>query len=263
MSARPSGRPNKRNEPASGKEEDAKGSGPSCDLPATGDDDIEILEVTGVNETEPLAGEGSFGELVSHESETQHDGHGHAHAASPHGHAGPSHGGDETDDLRRRLDEAEKEKDRLHDLWLRAQAETSNVRKQMDREAVERRVRETTERLRALLPVLDSLERAIQSPGWGDDGLRQGVALTLQQMLEVLGRDGLKPVESQGKTFDPQVHEAVETIATAEAPEGTVIQEMQRGYLLRDRLVRPALVKVAAAEGTGSAPAPARRRAAG
>ncbi|HEV8202391.1 MAG TPA: nucleotide exchange factor GrpE [Candidatus Polarisedimenticolia bacterium] len=262
MSARPSGRPNKRHEPASEKEEDAKGSGPSCDLPATGDDDIEILEVTGINETEPLAGEGSFGELVSHEAEAQHDGHGgHAHAGA---HAGPSHpGGDDTDDLRRRLDEAEKEKERLHDLWLRAHAETSNVRKQMDREAVERRVRETTERLRALLPVLDSLERAIQSPGWGDDGLRQGVALTLQQMLEVLGRDGLKPVDSQGRKFDPQVHEAVETVTTAEAPEGTVIEEMQRGYLLRDRLVRPALVKVAAAEGTESAPAPQRRRAAG
>jgi len=250
MSARPSGRPNKPNEPASEKEEDAKGQGPSCDLPATGDDDIEILEVTGINETEPLAGEGSFGELVSHESETQHDGH-----------AGPSRD-DESADLRQRLDEAEKEKERLHDLWLRAQAETSNVRKQLDREATERRTRETTERLRALLPVLDSLERAIQSPGWGDDGLRQGVALTLQQMLEVLGRDGLKPVDSRGKTFDPEVHEAVETVATGDAPEGTVIEEMQRGYLLRDRLVRPALVKVAAAAGTESAP-PVRRRAAG
>jgi molecular chaperone GrpE len=257
MSARPSGRPHKRHEPASEKEEDAKGSGPSCDLPATGDDDIEILEVTGINETEPLAGEGSFGELVSHESEAQHDAHG------GHAQAGPFHGADAPDDLRRRLDEAGKEKERLHDLWLRAQAETSNVRKQMDREAIERRVRETTERLRALLPVLDSLERAIQSPGWGDDSLRQGVALTLQQMLDVLGRDGLKPVESKGKTFDPQVHEAVETVATSEAPEGTVLEEMQRGYLLRDRLVRPALVKVAAAEGTESAPAPERRRAAG
>ena len=257
MSARPSGRPHKRHEPASEKEEDAKGSGPSCDLPATGDDDIEILEVTGINETEPLAGEGSFGELVLHESDAQHDVHG------GHAQAGPSHGADAPDDLRRRLDEAEKEKERLHDLWLRAQAETSNVRKQLDREATERRTRETTERLRALLPVLDSLERAIQSPGWGDDGLRQGIALTLQQMLDVLGRDGLKPVDSKGEKFDPQVHEAVETIATSEAPEGTVIEEMQRGYLLRDRLVRPALVKVAAAEGTESAPAPERRRAAG
>jgi len=255
MSARPSGRPNKRNEPASEKEEDAPGPASSS---AAGDDEIEILEVIGVNETEPMGGEmAPLADLPPIDPE----GHPHdLHGGHP-GHAGHEPAGD--DDLRQRLDEAGKEKERLHDLWLRAQAETDNVRKRLDREAAERRVRETTERLRALLPVLDSLERAIESPGWGDDGLRQGVALTLQQMLEVLGRDGLKPVEAKGRPFDPQVHEAVETVPTTEAPEGMVIEEMQRGYMLRDRLVRPALVKVAAAAGTASAPAPLRRRAAG
>src|SRR5262249_55628326 len=109
-----------------------------------------------------------------------------------------------------------------------------------------------------LLPILDSLERAIGSPGWGDDGLRQGVALTLQQMLEILARDGLKPVDSKGARFDPQFHEAVELVPGSGAPEGTVVEEMQRGYLLRDRLIRPALVKVAAA----AASEPEHRRAA-
>jgi molecular chaperone GrpE len=255
MSARPSGKPNKRHEPASENEPDAPGPASSGDA---GDDEIEILEVIGVNETEPMGGEmAPLADLQPIDPE----GHSHDIQGGHAGHAAHGQAGD--DDLRQRLDEAEKEKARLHDLWLRAQAETDNVRKRLDREAAERRVRETTERLRALLPVLDSLERAIESPGWGDDGLRQGVALTLQQMLEVLGRDGLKPVESKGKPFDPHVHEAVETVPSTEAAEGTVIEEMQRGYLLRDRLVRPALVKVAATAATEPAPAPARRRAAG
>jgi molecular chaperone GrpE len=262
MSARQSGRPN-RTRPASEKVKDAAGSAAPADPSATdpttaSDDDIEILEVIGVNETEPMAGEmAPLAELPPIDPDGAYD---HGHGAHGAGH-GSAHQAD--DDLRQRLDEAEKEKERLHDLWLRAQAETANVRKRLDREAIERRARETAERIRALLPVLDSLERAIESPGWGDDGLRQGVALILQQMLNVLGQDGLKPIESKGARFDPQVHEAVETVAAPEVPEGTVLQEMQRGYLLRDRLIRPALVKVSAAAGTVPAQAPIRRRAAG
>lgn len=252
MSARPSGKSKERPGPGPSKdEEDAS----SCSLPDDGD--IEILEVTGVNETEPLIGGEQAAiahlEIVPHEeAEPAHEPHAGSHRPA-----------DADGDLRQRLDEAEKEKERLHDLWLRAQAETSNVRKRLDREAADRRARETAERIRALLPVLDSLERAIESPGWGDDGLRQGVALTLQQMLDVLGQEGLKAIASKGARFDPQVHEAVETVAAPEAPEGTVIEEMQRGYLLRDRLIRPALVKVSAAAGTEPAQAPVRRRAAG
>jgi molecular chaperone GrpE len=255
MSARQSGRPKDRIKPAPEKEEDVPPAA-SSRPDVSSDDDIEILEVIGVNETEPVGGEmAPLAELPPIDPE------GHPHEAhGQHAGRGPHHG---DDDLRRRLEEAEKEKERLHDLWLRAQAETSNVRKRLDREAAERRARETAERIRALLPVLDSLERAIESPGWGDDGLRQGVALTLQQMLEVLARDGLNPVVSKGAMFDPQVHEAVETVADPGAAAGTVLQEMQRGYLLRDRLIRPALVKVAAASGAEPAQAHLHRRAAG
>jgi molecular chaperone GrpE len=253
MSARPSGRPKERTKPASEQEEDAAdpaSAGPGSSAPhfsgpgSAEDDDIEILEVIGVNETEPVGGEGSLTELV--DAEAQHEPHGGQGLHLPQSHHG-GHGGNEADDLRRRLDEAEKEKERLHDQWLRGQAEIDNARKRMDREAAERRASETAERIRRLLPVLDSLERAIESSGWGDEGLRQGVALTLQQMLEVLGRDGLKAVAAKGQPFDPRVHEAVETVARPDVAEGTVVEEMQRGYLLRDRLIRPALVKVAAA----------------
>jgi molecular chaperone GrpE len=249
MSARPSGRPNKRLDPSSEKEEDAA----SAEASSAGDDDIEILEVIGVNETEPVGGEmAPLADLQPIDPQGHpHDHGGHAGHA-PHGHASD-------DDLRQRLDEAEKEKTRLHDLWLRAQAEAENARKRMEREATERRAAETADRLRRLLPVLDGLERAIASPGWGDGGLREGISLTLQQMLEVLGRDGLKVVAALGEAFDPRVHEAVETVPRSDVAEGTVIEEMQRGYLLLDRLIRPALVKVAAAVMAE----PERRRAAG
>jgi molecular chaperone GrpE len=259
MSARPSGKSKERPKPGPSKDEE---SGPDCPLPDDGD--IEILEVTGVNETEPLIG-GETGAIAHLEHAAHDDGDLHQ---GPH--ALPHHSAEGDHDLRRRLDtaekeldEAEKEKERLHDLWLRAQAEASNARKRFDREAAERRANETAERIRLLLPILDSLERAIGSPGWGEDGLRQGVALTLQQMLEVLARDGLKPVDSMGAPFDPQFHEAVETVPGSGAPEGTVLEEMQRGYLLRDRLIRPALVKVASAAGAAGGEAAPRRRATG
>lgn len=249
MSARPSGKSKERPTPGPSKDEEAG----SCALPEDGD--IEILEVTGVNETEPLIG----GEqaAIAHVEYVPHEDAVHAHEpqAAPHAGEGDHDLRRRLDTAERELDEAEKEKDRLHDLWLRAQADAENARKRLDREAAERRANETAERIRRLLPILDSLERAIASPGWGDDGLRQGVALTLQQMLEILARDGLKPVESKGVRFDPHFHEAVEMLPGSGAPEGTVLEEMQRGYLLRDRLIRPALVKVAAAE-------PDRRRAA-
>jgi len=250
MSARPSGKSKERPQPGPSKDEE---TGPGCPLPEDGD--IEILEVIGVNETEPVIG-GETGAIAHLEHATHDDGEVH------HGsHAHPHHGGDEAADLRHRAEEAEKEKERLHDLWLRAQAETSNVRKRLDREATDRVASETAERIRRLLPILDSLERAIGSPGWGDDGLRQGVALTLQQMLEVLGRDGLKPIGSSGTLFDPRFHEAVEMVPHSEAPEGTVLEEMQRGYLLRDRLLRPALVKVARSAGAADGGAERRRSA--
>jgi molecular chaperone GrpE len=258
MSARPSGKSKERPQPGPSKDEET-GPSASCALPEDGD--IEILEVIGVNETEPVIG-GEQGAIahIEHASHEEGDAHPGAH---------PHHGGEGDHDLRRRLDtahkeleEAEREKTRLHDLWLRTQAESENARKRLDREAAERRASDTAERIRRLLPILDSLERAIALPGWGDDGLRQGVALTLQQMLEVLSRDGLKPIPSKGTPFDPQFHEAVEMVPESGVPEGTVIEEMQRGYLLRDRLIRPALVKVATAAGAAGSEAP-RRRAAG
>jgi molecular chaperone GrpE len=199
------------------------------------EEDIEILEVIGVNETEPA--------VVTGEHHPLRYGDHPAEEATP-----PHH-----DDAKKRLEEALAEKDRLHDLWMRAQAETDNVRKRAERDLEERRVTDLSAVFRRILPILDNLERALQSAASQDDPLVRGITLTLQQMLEVLRKEGLEPIEALGKPFDPRLHEAVEVIPCEAAEAGMVLEEMQRGYLFRDRLVRPALVRVSGAGASAAA----------
>ena len=99
------------------------------------------------------------------------------------------------------------------------------------------------------LPVLDNLQRAVDfsKSSAGSDQLTQGVQLILKKFLETLSKFGVKQVSSVGEPFDPTRHEAVAKIKSDEQPENTVIQEHQPGYLLHDRIVRPAMVTVAAA----------------
>jgi molecular chaperone GrpE len=143
--------------------------------------------------------------------------------------------------------EAETRAAQAYDRFLRAQAELENVRKRTARELAEN-VRFANEQLvRELLPVLDNLERALAAAG-GDEGpvaaLREGVSLTQAQIHNVLKKYGVTPVEALGRPFDPNVHEAVQRLES-DQPEGTVVAELQRGYLLNGRLVRPAMVAVA------------------
>jgi molecular chaperone GrpE len=220
MSARPGGK---------GKLRAVVGKEPDTEQPQS-EEDIEILEVIGVNETEPVAA----------------DPHALRYGDHPAEEAAPAR-----DDTQERLKEALAEKDRLHDLWLRAQAETDNVRKRAERDLEERRLTDVSAIVRRLLPILDSLERALAQPASPDDPLVRGITLTLQQMLEALRKEGLEPIEARGRRFDPRLHEAVEVVPSAGIEEGMVLEEMQRGYLFRDRLVRPALVRVS---GTGGEP---------
>ena len=97
-------------------------------------------------------------------------------------------------------------------------------------------------------PVIDNLERALEAPATGDaDSYRQGVELIYRQMLELLRRRGVTAIESVGTDFDPQVHQAVAHEASSDHREGEVMEELRRGYKLGDRLLRPAMVKVAKA----------------
>lgn len=131
--------------------------------------------------------------------------------------------------------------------FVRLQADFENFRKRTDREREEEGRFAAGALVARLLPVLDNLERALASPpaGEADRGLREGLALVHRQFLEELRGAGLRPVPSVGEPFDPLVHEAVETVEAVGATADTVVDELLRGYWFHDRLLRPAMVRVA------------------
>jgi molecular chaperone GrpE len=140
-----------------------------------------------------------------------------------------------------------------HDRRLRAAADLENFKKRAARERDEV-LRYGIERLvKELLPVLDNLERALAGAPSGDP-FAGGVELTRRMLEDALARFGVKPFSAQGQPFDPRVHEALMTVATADAAPGVVVAEQQRGYFLHDRLIRPAAVVVAAAPKPDGAP---------
>ena len=133
------------------------------------------------------------------------------------------------------------ERDQYLDSLRRLKAEFDNSRKRQERERT-RILESASEKLvQELLPVLDNLDRALESEG----DIREGVVATRGQLAEVLANEGLLPVASDGQPFDPNVHEAVMGQPSDEHEEGTVLQTFQRGYLLNGRAIRPAKVVVA------------------
>ena len=142
--------------------------------------------------------------------------------------------------------ELRREKDALQDRLLRTAAEFDNYRKRVDRERRDLAEYTAAEVIRELLPIVDNLERALGAAGEGDS-LRKGVELIHKQMLDILRKRGVKPIEALGADFDPNFHQAVVHEASSEHREGEVMEELQRGYMLGDRLLRPAMVKVAKA----------------
>ncbi|MBE0599129.1 MAG: nucleotide exchange factor GrpE [Desulfuromonadales bacterium] len=141
------------------------------------------------------------------------------------------------------------------DLYLRSQAELDNYRKraQRDREDLQRFANEAI--LREVLPVLDNLERAVEhaSGDQGGEALLQGVQLTLSQLQKVLEKFGVRPIQAVGEPFDPARHEAIGQVESRQLLPNTVAQELQKGYLLNDRLLRPAMVMIARAATEGPA----------
>ena len=142
------------------------------------------------------------------------------------------------------LDDLRRERDGLQDRLLRTAAEFDNYRKRMDRERREQSEYVATDILSELLPIVDNFERALQAAA-ADDPLRKGVELIHKQMLDLLKKRGVRTIDAAGQMFDPNFHNAVIHEASSEHREGEVIQELQRGYMLGDRLLRPAMVKVA------------------
>lgn len=135
------------------------------------------------------------------------------------------------------------ERETLLDRLARMQADFENSRKRAAREQQDFREYALADAIKALLPTLDSLERALQSGGQSD--LRSGVELIYKQLQDSLTKLGLRPIPAKGEPFDPRLHEAIEMVETTQAPDHQILQELQRGYKLKDRLLRPAMVKVA------------------
>ncbi|MDT8440905.1 MAG: nucleotide exchange factor GrpE [Desulfuromonadales bacterium] len=150
--------------------------------------------------------------------------------------------------LATQLREAQTEAARNWDLYLRERADLENVRKRTQREKQEA-IRFANDRLlKELLPVLDNLERAVEHAGQQTEeqqGLLEGVSMTITLFNKVLTDFGLTPIVAAGTTFDPNLHQAMGQVETAEQPPNTVVITLQKGYLLNERLLRPALVMVA------------------
>ena len=149
--------------------------------------------------------------------------------------------GAEADELR----QVKAERDALVDRLPRLQAEFDNARKRADREQQEFRAFALADALKQLLPVLDSFERAVRAPAQNLEEFRSGVELIEKQLRDALHRLGLRPVPTQGERFDPLLHHAVEMVDSTLADDDQVVEELQRGYQLGNRLLRPAMVKVA------------------
>ena len=145
------------------------------------------------------------------------------------------------------MKEAQAMVDDLNDRLVRQAADLENFRKRSQREKDEARQFANQGLLEKLLPVVDNFEMALLAAGDADPAIRDGVQMIYDQLLGVLKESGVESVEAVGEPFDPNLHEAISQQHTDEAAEGTVLQQMQRGYKLNGRLVRPARVIVAAA----------------
>jgi molecular chaperone GrpE len=142
-------------------------------------------------------------------------------------------------------DQLRREKDALYDRLLRTAAEFDNYRKRVERERRDLADWATGNVLVEMLPIVDNFERALQAPGTDVESFRAGFELIHRQLLDLLKRRGVSPIEAAGAMFDPNVHEAVVHEVSPDHREGEVIEELQRGYRQGDRLLRPAMVKVA------------------
>jgi molecular chaperone GrpE len=131
------------------------------------------------------------------------------------------------------------------DRHLRLAADFDNYKKRARQEQLETIQHASAELIGRLLPALDDLHKALENkPPGTDESWLKGVELSVRKLEEALGAHGLEPIEAVGARFDPKLHEAIGHEESADHPEDTVVSELRRGYRIRDRVVRPALVKV-------------------
>jgi molecular chaperone GrpE len=142
------------------------------------------------------------------------------------------------------LQKVKAERDALLDRLARSQAEFDNARKRASKEQQDFREYAVVDAIKPLLPILDSFERALNVPSQPGE-FRSGVELIYKQLQDALTKLGVRPIPAKGEPFDPHLHQAIEMVDTRDVPDHHVVEEMQRGYKFKDRLLRPSMVKVA------------------
>ena len=153
--------------------------------------------------------------------------------------------------MEKELESLKQESKEAHDRLLRVSADFENYKKRATREMNDFRKFANENFAKAMLPVIDNLDRAIESSNNNkhtDNSVVEGVNMTLKEILKVFDQFGIAPFESLGKTFDPGFHQAVMQEETEDYPDNTVSKELQKGYMLHDRLLRPAMVVVSKAK---------------
>jgi molecular chaperone GrpE len=151
------------------------------------------------------------------------------------------------DALKARVSELEKQVSDEKNAHLRALADYQNYRRRSDEQRREAQQFANRELVLGLLPVLDNFERALAAAGKNQnyEALIGGVSLTMRQLQDYLTKHGVEPIEAVGQEFDPNFHEAVMRVEDSEHPENTVVEEVQKGYKMHNRVLRPTMVKVA------------------
>jgi molecular chaperone GrpE len=150
----------------------------------------------------------------------------------------------EMDVLKRQLEEAEAKATEYRDSWMRAQAEFQNYKKRLDRDNELLYASMKGDIIKKVLPALDDLERALQNRPV-DDAWASGIELITRKLQNILNTEGLKRIEAEGAVFDPNFHEAISHEHNEDFESGQVIAVVQNGYMLGERVIRPALVRVA------------------
>jgi molecular chaperone GrpE len=171
------------------------------------------------------------------------------------------HQGDGAEDAAQEISTLRAEVEALRDRSLRALAEVENVRKRLERERDEARTYSVTRFARDILTVADNLNRALASvpadvraKDAAVKAVLEGVEATARELAAALARHGVKPIEAAGRRFDPNLHQAIAEVPSREAQPGTVVNVVQPGYLIGERLLRPAMVTVAKTDGAAPPP---------
>lgn len=152
----------------------------------------------------------------------------------------------EVEILQEQLQVKTEEAKKYYDQYLRSLAETDNIKKRSQRDKEEYLKFSQLSIIKKLLPIIDDLNRGMEAANASKDfeGLQKGVEITARNLTELLRQEGVREIECVGKPFDPQYHEPLMVVSSDEHPENTIIEELHKGYIMHDRVIRPSLVKV-------------------